>query len=416
MRVLVSAFTCHPDLASGLGSGEDLLGWNLVKQIARHHEVWALTYAMNRPGIEQATQLDPVPNAHFHYVDMPRWLRPLLKYQGTHQVYAYLWQINAYFAARRLHGQHRFDIFHHITYANDWMASYIGALLPVPYVRGPGGGAHRTPRSLKPEYSIFGRIWENIRGWGQWVLRRDPFFQMGHRKARALLVCNAEARAIIPDKWSQKTQIFPVSGISSEDLNHKSSPKQSLGQFRILSAGSLIRIKGFALTIRSFKVFANKHSDAKLTIIGSGPEEATLRSLIQQLGLEELVNIVPSVPREQLLSKMADCDVFLFPSLRDGGGTVVIEAMALGRPVVCLDTGGPGMHITEECGIKISPGTPNQTERDLAEALERLYVNDGLRKSLGEAARDKIKGYYLWDRLGDRIAEIYQQAVSAQNN
>ena len=95
---------------------------------------------------------------------------------------------------------------------------------------------------------------------------------------------------------------------------------------------------------------------------------------------------------------------------------VVIEAMALGKPVVCLDTGGPGMHINEECGIKILPSTPKQTEKDLAKALEQLYVDENLRKLLGEAAKQKIKGHYLWDRLGDRVAEIYQQAVSDRND
>lgn len=244
------------------------------------------------------------------------------------------------------------------------------------------------------------------------MLRRDPFFQIGHGKAKALLVCNSEARAIIPDKWSQKTQVFPVSGISSEDLEYKSMPRQNLGEFRILSAGSLIRIKGFSLTIRAFKTFSDGHPDAKLTIIGSGPEERTLQSLVQDLGLEDLVSLVPSVPRNQLLREIADCDVFLFPSLRDGGGTVVIEAMALGKPVVCLDTGGPGMHVSDECGIKIVPGTPSQTEKDLAKALDQLYVDENLRKSLGKAAKNKIINYYLWDRLGDRLAEIYQQAVA----
>ena len=416
MRVLVSAFTCHPNLGSGLGSGEDLLGWNLVKQVARFHEVWALTYATNLPGIEQAMEADPIPNAHFQYVDLPGWLRPMLKYQGTHQIYAYLWQIKAYLIARQLHHQNKFDIFHHITYANDWMASFIGALLPVPYVRGPGGGAHRTPKSLKLEYSLFGRTWENVRGWGQWALRCDPFFRMGHRRAKALLVCNNEAQAIMPRKWSDKTQIFPVSGISSEDLDYGSTAQQPSGQFRVLSAGSLIRIKGFSLTIRAFKEFAERHPEAHLSIIGSGPEEPSLQALIQRIGIEDRVDLLPAIPREQLLSKMAACDIFLFPSLRDGGGTVVIEAMALGRPVVCLNTGGPGMHITECCGIKITPGTPDETASKLAEALEKLYVDDDLRRNLGEAAKKKIEGHYLWDRLGDRVAEIYKQALTSGNH
>src|SRR5579884_2376590 len=78
--------------------------------------------------------------------------------QCAFQVYAYLWQIKAYFVARRLHRERPFDVFHHVTYANDWMASYIGALLPVPYIRGPGGGAQRTPGAFLKEYKFRDRL------------------------------------------------------------------------------------------------------------------------------------------------------------------------------------------------------------------------------------------------------------------
>ena len=415
LRVLVSVFTCHPGSSSGLGAGEDVLGWNLVKQIARFHEVWALTYAENRPGIEQAMREEPVANAHFHYVDLPGWLRPLLRFQGTHQFYAYLWQIRAYFAAKKLHARHRFDLFHHITYANDWMASFIGAMLPIPYVRGPGGGAHRTPKGLEAEYSFLGRIWERVRAPAQWLFRHDPFFIKGQARARAILVCNREAWSHVPKKWSHKLEIFPVSGVSSDDLKLVTAAADGNGRFQVLSAGSLIKVKGFGLAIRAFQEFQVDHQDVEFTIVGSGPQERSLRALVTRSNLESKVRFLSSMPRQQLLSKMAGCDIFLFPSLRDGGGTVVIEAMSMGKAVVCLDTGGPGSHITEDCGIKIAPTSPEKTVHELAEALERLYLDQDLRFRLGSAAREKARRTYLWDRLGERIEKIYQRILGTKD-
>ena len=389
------------------------MGWNLLIQIARHHQVWALTNAADRPSLEEAWAKDPVPNINFSYVGLPRWLRPLLRIQGGHQFYYHLWQLWAYFAARKLHKEHRFDLFHHVTYANDWLASFIGALLPVPYVRGPGGGAHRTPKGFEGEYTLGGRIWEKVRSVFQWILRHEPLFIIGQRRARAILVCNRASQSKFPKNWSSKVHLFPVSGVSTSDLSFSATPTPEDGRFRVLTAGSLIRVKGFGLAIRAFQQFAKNRPEAEFWIFGSGPEEARLRALVRRENLEDKVHLKGAVPRDDLLAEMAQQDVFLFPSLRDGGGTVVIEAMALGKPVVCLDTGGPGMHITPECGIKISPRSRSEAVVDLAGALERLYSDPNLRQTLGEAGRRKAEEEYHWDRLGQRLMGIYEQAMSS---
>ena len=109
---------------------------------------------------------------------------------------------------------------------------------------------------------------------------------------------------------------------------------------------------------------------------------------------------------------MASSDVLLFPSLRDGGGTVVIEAMSAARPVICLDAGGPGLHITDSCGIKVDPKSPAETVASLADALERLYLDEGLRQRMGEAGRERARESYHWDKLGDRLMEIYRPILS----
>ena len=416
LRILACAFACAAPGTPGFTGGESALGWNLLRQIARFHEVWALTREVDRSSIEQALENEPVPNLHFHYFDLPSWLRPLLRIQGGHQAYYWLWQIKAYFVAKNLQKSLNFDLFHHITYANDWMASPIGAFLPVPYIRGPGGGAQRTPKGFDQEYSVIGRLWEKARALGQWLFRHDPWFIIGHNRARAILVCNWESMSQIPCRWSHKAHLFPVNGISPNDLAVPRTSRTAEGQFRVLSAGTLIRVKGFALAIRAFDEFAQQYPESELTIIGSGPEAPKLRALARGSRAHDKINLLPNMPRDELLSEMASYDVFLFPSHRDGGGAVVIEAMAAGTPVVCLDTGGPGMHVTEECGIKIAPHSVQKAAHELALALERLYLDEDLRLRLGDAARKRAEGEYHWDRLGEQLMQVYEQALNPESH
>lgn len=373
-----------------------------------------MTYAPNRASIEEGAEREGITNIYFHYVDLPSWLRWMLRVQGCHQIYYHLWQMRAYIAARGLNKRHRFHIFHHITYANDWLASFIGALLPLPYIRGPGGGAHRTPKGLQGEYPFSGRIWELIRRIGQNVLRHDPLYIKGHSRASAILVCNQESMEQLPRTWAKKAEIFPVSGISSGDFDIDQLQDNShSSHFRLLSAGSLIKIKGFGLAIKAFGAFRQSTPDSSLTIVGSGPEGPRLQELVKTLGLESSVHFLDWMPRSELLSEMARCDAFLFPSLRDGGGTVVVEAMAMGRPVVCLDNGGPGMHIADEFGIKVAPGSQDETVQRLRQALEKLHQDENLRMTMGRAAKKRALDYYEWDALGERLANIYEKALAS---
>lgn len=414
LRVLASAFTCCPPGKAGFTGGESLLGWHIIGQIARFHQVWVLTQEDDKETVEQSLG-QATSNIHFRYVRLPLIFRPLLNVQGGHQIYYYLWQIMAYFAARKLHREHQFHLFHHVTYANDWMASFIGALLPVPYVRGPGGGAQRTPKGFLRLYSFKGRLWERLRAAGQWFFRHDPFFILGQRRAKAILVCNPEVFNALPAKWRYKAHLFSVNGISADDLSKYPGETQPSSTFKVLSAGKLIPIKGFQLGIDTFTAFATKHPDAEFTIVGDGPEFQQLESMVRRSGLEENVKFAGWIPREEVLTQMASADVFLFPGLRDGGGEVVVEAMSMGKPVVCLELGGPAMHVTDESGIKIAATSPKQSVQGMAEALERLYVDRDLRDNMGKAARKRATDIYHWDRAGERLADIYKQTIGPQS-
>lgn len=412
MKVLVCAFAClrDPDTRFGLGKGgESGLGWNIIFQLSRFGEVFVLTDIDNKHAIEEKLSERSKASISFYYIGLPKFLFFTKKWI---QVYAYLWQIKAYIVAKKLYKEKQFDVFHHITYANDWMASYIGALLPIPYIRGPGGGAHRVPRAFLKDYSSRERLVEKVRSVGQWIFRHDPFFIIGQNKAKAVLVCNREAFNGLHKKWQKKAYFYPVNGVSAEDLlilNEKIENKSD--KFCVLSAGKLIKIKGFDLSIRAFKAFNDKVPNAKFIIIGEGPELKHLKKLADDLKLGEKIVFESWIPREKLLHKMSTCSVFLFPSLRDGGGNVVVEAMAVGVPVVCFDLAGPGFHINDSCGIKIKPDDPKQAVYDMAKALEKLYFNKELRDKLGRGARERAEREYNWEKLGDKLNKIYKEVL-----
>lgn len=409
MKILVCAYAClqDPDKRFGNG-GEGFLGWGIIEQISKFNKVWVLTHYGNKKAIEKKLSDTKIQNVSFYYIALPKIFGFLEKIGGGVQIYAYLWQIKAYFIAKKLHIENHFDIFHHLTYANDWMASFIGALLPVKYVRGPGGGAHYVPKEFVREYSFKERLAQKIRSLGQWFFRHDPFFIISQNKASAILVCNFESFNALPKRWQKKAELFPVNGVSPEDLSlfDVKTGKED-NSFMVLSAGKLIRIKGFDLAIKAFKIFSASTPDAKFIIAGDGPELKNLRNLVSELGIEDKVFFSGWLPREKLLQKMISSDIFLFASLRDGGGEVVVEAMALGKPVVCFDIAGPGFHVDEKCGIKIKPENPKQAINDMSVALEKLYFNKGLRLKLGEAAKEKIEKNYYWDKLSERLQKIY---------
>jgi glycosyltransferase involved in cell wall biosynthesis len=409
-RVLVIAYGCLANPEGTFPGGGDIMAWNVIRRLTRTCELYVLTCDKNREVIERAIERERLPHVQFHCVGLSKWLTPLLRVFGGLHIYAYFWQWSAYYAARRLNRTIRFDLAHHLTYTNDWMASIVGALLPVPYVRGPGGGAHRVPELFLKAFSFRARLSEHLRLFGQWLFRHDPFFLLSQHRARVILACNHEAVKGVPARWRHKVQLLSVNGISAHEL---APPGQDIRSetFTVLSAGRLIPLKGFDLALRAFGRFAETHPEAEFLIVGDGPELKRLENLIRELGIEKQAHIEKWMPRDRLLTLMRSCDVFIFASLRDGGGLVVIEAMAAGKPVICFNLGGPGLHVNECCGFSIAAVTPEKAAHDMALALEKLATDPELRQRLGRRAWQRAAEVYDWDHVSEHIWGVYKQVL-----
>jgi len=410
MRVLISAYACNKGGDLSLHPGEDLVGWQIATKVARNHEVWVLTEEYNK------VKHDVVPpNMHIVYIRIPFLFEILYKIDFLRRIYYYLWQIKAYFVGRKLDKMYNFDIVHHLTFGNDWMPSFVGAFLGKPFLWGPIGGGQKTPKPLKKEYTVIGNFKEFVRDFAQFIGRHFLISRrLTAKRAKKILVCNEETKKCFPQNLRNKIDYFPVNGLSEEELQLLSQRrKQESEPFRVLTAGRLHRLKGFGLVIKAFAKFKEKVGEipCELIIVGDGEERKNLFKLVKKLDIENSVKFKGWLSREELLEEYTKADVFVFLSFRDGGGAVVVEAMGAGLPVIALNSGGPGFHIKSDWGFLVEPDKPSVVVEKTAEILERLYRDEGLRASLGRRAMERVKEYYLWEKLANRIDAYYREIL-----
>ena len=122
-----------------------------------------------------------------------------------------------------------------------------------------------------------------------------------------------------------------------------------------------------------------------------------------RLGVGERVRFFGRLPRPETLDRLGQSHVLAHPSLHDSGGWVCLEAMAAGRPVLCLDLGGPATQVSEATGIRVPAETPHQTLSDLVTAMQRLAADPALRRRMGEAGKARVASQF---GLREKIATI----------
>ena len=179
---------------------------------------------------------------------------------------------------------------------------------------------------------------------------------------------------------------------------------------RFVSIGDLLHWKGFHLGLRAFA--AADLPNAEYWLIGDGPERARLEGL-GPLARHFAIASPSSAgyPAWMALDRAArNATALVHPSLHDSGGWVCLEAMAAGKPVICLDLGGPAVQVTPETGFKIAAGTPEQAVRDMAAAMRRLAQDEGLRRRMGEAGRRRVCEAFSWERKGEVLSAYYREA------
>jgi 1,2-diacylglycerol 3-alpha-glucosyltransferase len=176
----------------------------------------------------------------------------------------------------------------------------------------------------------------------------------------------------------------------------------------LLYVGRMAKEKGLDFLLRAFARVAIERPRARLLLVGEGPEEKNLHDAVQELGLGAKVVFAGAVPHSEVAHYAAAADVFVFSSVTETQGLVLIEAMAAGTPVVAVEALGSTDVLADGGGLLVPP-----RESAFAEAVLELLCDRPRRQATGEQAARAVQRRYTLAAATERLLAVYEAAIAA---
>lgn len=308
---------------------------------------------------------------------------------------------------RALADGERFDLAHQVSpLALRYACPAIG--LGMPTIIGPVGGSLDTPAEFAGEFGT--EPWYvKLRGLDRWRLKHDRRLHATYSDASVVIGVAPYVReilasvGIIPNRF----EVMNETGVVElPDEVHRSPIKGR--ELRLLYVGRLVRSKGVRDAVRAIAQLDDS-LPIRFDVVGDGQDRAACEAEANQLNLGDRVVFHGRIPREQCDGFYQQADVFLFPSIREPSGNVVLEALSHGLPVIAADRGGPGYVVDKSCGVKVPVTTPKRFADDLAGVIKRFAAEPALASSLGAGARRRVEMLALWDRKVDWLIGLYDE-------
>ncbi|WP_047393369.1 glycosyltransferase family 4 protein [Chitinibacter sp. ZOR0017] len=410
-NILLSAFACDPDF----GSDEEV-GWQWARQLAvRGHQVTVFTRTSHRNAIERhRDKTGECANVRFIYIDLPRIHALLAKINRRNHLYYYLWQWAAYRYAAHWIKTESIDLIHHVTWVSFRQPSFMG-LLGKPFYFGPVAGGDEIPPGYASLFSTQQRIIENVRALLNALVRFDPLMRMTFNQARRVLFTSAGHLGRVPHDVAAKAQIELAIGWNTQSAPSLNELPAILHPYRLLFVGRCIGLKGMDLGLRSFAQALSQRPDLRLTIIGDGVDRPRWQRIAAELQIDHAIEWKGWLAKEEVLATYQQYDLLFYPSLRDSGGFVVLEALQAGLPVVCYKLGGPGVVVDESCGEAVVALTDQAaTVNEFAAATLRILARLANDTELRGQCQQRVQAF-TWDALISRIYSPIMQELGLSN-
>jgi len=177
----------------------------------------------------------------------------------------------------------------------------------------------------------------------------------------------------------------------------------------VLFVGRLAHEKKVGTLIRAFHKVAERLKDARLVLVGDGPERMRLERLCSELGIRDRVMFTGAIPREEVIRYLAAADVFVLPSMMEGLPKALLEALAMKKPVVA--TRAPGITEVVRHGrdaLLVEVGDVD----GLADAIYKVLTHEELAKELASNARRTFERYYSYERLYPKLGPLMEKYIA----
>jgi glycosyltransferase involved in cell wall biosynthesis len=210
----------------------------------------------------------------------------------------------------------------------------------------------------------------------------------------------------MPAKYREKSIYLPENAIWPERFERRAAQNGAL-PVRVAFVGRLVPYKGADMLIEAAAPLA-REGKLEVDIMGDGPEMPRLRELRTRGGVEGTIHLDGWVPHEKLQDRLVQCDVFGFPSIREFGGGVVLEAMALGLAPVVVDYAGPRELVTADTGFTVPMGNRGEVIAGFREILGRLCGEPASLRLIGERARERAMRLFTWPQKAAQTVQVYE--------
>ncbi len=412
LRVLLLAPDSNPDSFSSA-----LVGYCHSEALARLHSVTIVIRRCN----EEAVRRRQAPFYAIEAISLP-WLDRIFAWSfrwifrndyAAQAVTAFQYPFSLafeWYAWRRMRTRivaGDFDVVLRLNPVTSVLPSLFACLLrrgPIPFVIGPINGGLPWPQGFSQADNQ--KEWiSNLRK----LYRLMPFARSTYRNAAAIVAGSSQTYAEF-SAYREKLFFVPENGINSSLCADalRSSPRHD--KLELIFVGGLIPIKGCDLGLRAAAPLLRRDL-ASFTIVGDGPERNRLEELVRSLGIEKVVSFCGWLSHSEALKRMRAADVLVFPSIRDFGGAVVFEAMAMGAVPVVVDFGGPGDTVHAEVGYKVSLTNESDVVCQIEKILADLERDRGLLDRLRQQGMRYAGECLTWERKAQIMTQILTWAI-----
>ena len=421
LRVLINAHDFSPTQGSECGAA-----WNIATRVTLYHDVTVICASGSqvRPDAykeaweEYLKEHSAIPGLQVVFVDQPRlarrisalnrWLSGMSDGVGSRPLFYCALRAWHRCAAQRVRelGLADVDVIHHLNPTAYWGAGLLWKMHK-PYCWGPLAGMVTMPlrfaRWLGWRHVAF-EVFRKVSLGAASLMMRGPL-----RKAAVVWVVT-EAEAKLVRRVSGRRVRLMTDTASSPGASVRI--RQFDGSRTLLVCWSGLHIHRKALPILLHAVASSLQAHRMhVTVLGGGVETKEWRRLAERLGIKTRISWVGTVPRAEALAHMAKADIFVHTSLRESTPHVVLEALAMGLPVVCHDTCGMAVAVDSRCGIKVPFIGPAESVQSFREILEMFLGSPELLAELSAGALERA-GELTWDSKAAEIAATYGECVT----
>lgn len=396
-RILFSAFSCLPNRGSEPG-----VGWNWAVQAAHNKDldVTVLTRTKCRKKIEPALNELGLSNLHFIYVPSSAKLREKSIY------FEYVaWQYAAYRHIKKNYKSNDFDCIWHITFGNVFLPIWVHKL-PYKFIWGPMGGGEYVRPSFYRSFPFRSSLSHRLKYALIKSAKINPIVQGPAKKASLIYARTVETEALFLDAYKAKTQITLETRMDESSLPPSCrfvKPFED-GRLHICYTGRLIALKNVDKLLSAVASLLDEGMPITLHLVGEGPLQQRFKEVYEHHITAGSIKFHGQLPREDALKIVARCPVFAFPSLKEGGSWSLMEAMILGRAIICFDSSGMHEMLDETSALLIPMTKPDDVEKQFKDALRMLVQDNELVTSLGIAARKRAQERFGWSDARIKIA------------